>query len=411
MLVFIEKAPLKLITSDFMKNTKIIAGLPTNVWILTISQALMLSVSSLVVFVGGLVGSQLAPVENLATLPVASIVVGTALAIPPITLLMNTIGRKRSFFIIIFYSIFVAFLAGYSISISNFYLFTASTFLFGGTAACVMQFRFAAMESVSEELIPKAASMVLVGGIAAAFLGPEIAVFGKDLLNVEFAGSFIMLAGLFVLALLFLLAFKNPNFKQEKTELPQRPLKAIFQQRIFWVAMLSATIGYAIMSFIMTATPVHMHVMEGHSLEHTKWVIQSHIIAMFLPSLITAWIIKKIGIAKMMFTGLIAYVICIVIAFTGHHLVNYWVSLILLGVGWNFLFIGGTTLLPKAYTPGERFKVQAVNDFLVFGTQAVASLSAGWFIFALGWKTLLLFNLPFMVILWVVIWKWQKRPE
>jgi len=394
-----------------MKNTKLIAGLPSNVWILTIAQALMLSVSSLVVFVGGLVGSQLAPVENLATLPVASIVVGTAVAILPVTLLMNTIGRKRSFFIIITYSVFVAFLAGYSISISNFYLFVASTFLFGGTAACVMQFRFASMESVSEELIPKAASMVLVGGIAAAFLGPEIAVLGKDLLNVEFAGSFIMLSGLFIVAMLFLLAFKNPEYKEDKTEHPQRPLKIIFQQRIFWVAMLSATIGYAIMSFIMTATPVHMHVMEGHSLEHTKWVIQSHIIAMFLPSLITAWIIKKIGIVKMMFTGLVAYLICIVIAFAGHHLVNYWVSLVLLGVGWNFLFIGGTTLLPRAYNPGERFKVQAVNDFLVFGTQAVASLSAGWFIFAIGWKTLLLFNLPFMLFLWVVIWKWQNRKE
>jgi len=391
-----------------MKNTKLIAGLPTNVWILTIAQALMLSVSSLVVFVGGLVGSQLAPVENLATLPVASIVVGTAVAIPPVTLLMNTIGRRRSFFIIIAYSIIVAFLTGYSILISNFYLFVVSTFLFGGTAACVMQFRFASMESVSEDLIPKAASMVLVGGIAAAFLGPEIAVFGKDLLNVEFAGSFILLAGLFLIALLFLLAFKNPKYKEEKLELPQRPLKTIFQQRIFWVAMLSATIGYAIMSFIMTATPVHMHVMEGHTLEHTKWVIQSHIIAMFLPSLITAWIIKKIGITKMMITGLIAYLICIVIAFTGHHLANYWVSLVLLGIGWNFLFIGGTTLLPKAYNPSERFKVQAVNDFVIFGTQAVASLSAGWFIFAMGWKTLLLINLPFMLFLLIVILKWQN---
>jgi len=390
-----------------MKNGRIIAGLPTNVWILTIAQALILSVSSMVVFVGGLVGADLAPVENLATLPVASIVVGTAVTIPPVTLLMNTIGRRRSFFIIGIYSVLVAFLAGYAILSSNFYLFVFSTFLFGATYSCVMQFRFASMESVSEELIPKAASMVLVGGIAAAFLGPEIAVFGKDLLKVEFAGSFILLAGLFVVAMFFLLGFKNPITQEDKSENPQRPLKTILRQRIFWVALLSATIGYAIMSFIMTATPVHMHVMEGHSLEHTKWVIQSHIIAMFLPSLITAWIIKKLGIPKMMITGLIAYLICIVVAFAGHHLVNYWVSLVLLGVGWNFLFIGGTTLLPQAYKPSERFKVQAVNDFVIFGTQAVASLSAGWFIFAVGWKTLLLINLPFMLFLFVVIYRWQ----
>lgn len=394
-----------------MNNSKVFAGLPANVWILTTAQALILSVSSMVVFVGGLVGAKLAPVENLATLPVASVVVGTAITIPPVTLLMNTIGRRRSFFIIGIYSVLVAFLAAYSIVISNFYLFVFSTFLFGATYSCVMQFRFASMESVSENLIPKAASMVLVGGIAAAFLGPEIAVFGKDLLGVEFAGSFILLAGLFVIAMLFLLGFRNPVIKEEKSATQQRPLKTIMQQRVFWVALLAATIGYAIMSFIMTATPVHMHVMEGHSLEHTKWVIQSHIIAMFLPSLITAWIIKKLGIPLMMLIGLVAYIACIGIAFSGQHLLNYWISLVLLGIGWNFLFIGGTTLLPQAYKPSERFKVQAVNDFVIFGTQAVASLSAGWFIFALGWKTLLLMNLPFVLFLGFVILKWHSKTQ
>ena len=394
-----------------MNNSKVFAGLPANVWILTTAQALILSVSSMVVFVGGLVGAKLAPVENLATLPVASVVVGTAITIPPVTLLMNTIGRRRSFFIIGIYSVLVAFLAAYSIVISNFYLFVFSTFLFGATYSCVMQFRFASMESVSENLIPKAASMVLVGGIAAAFLGPEIAVFGKDLLGVEFAGSFILLAGLFVIAMLFLLGFRNPVIKEEKSATQQRPLKTIMQQRVFWVALLAATIGYAIMSFIMTATPVHMHVMEGHSLEHTKWVIQSHIIAMFLPSLITAWIIKKLGIPLMMLIGLVAYIACIGIAFSGQHLLNYWISLVLLGIGWNFLFIGGTTLLPPAYKPSERFKVQAVNDFVIFGTQAVASLSAGWFIFALGWKTLLLMNLPFVLFLGFVILKWHSKTQ
>ncbi len=193
-----------------MNNSTASARLPKNVWILTISQALILSVSSMVVFVGGLVGAQVAPVENLATLPVASIVVGTAVTIPPVTLLMNTIGRRRSFFILGIYSVLVAFLASYAISISSFYLFCFSTFLFGATYSCVMQFRFASMESVSEEQIPKAASMVLVGGIAAAFLGPEIAVFGKDILSVEFAGSFILLAGLFIVAMFFLTGFKNP---------------------------------------------------------------------------------------------------------------------------------------------------------------------------------------------------------
>ena len=355
---------------------------------------------------GGLVGTQLAPLENLATLPVASIVVGTAVTIPPVTLLMNTIGRRRSFFIIGIYSILVAFLASYAISISSFYLFCLSTFLFGATYSCVMQFRFASMESVGEELIPKAASMVLVGGIAAALLGPEIAVFGKDILPVEFAGSFLLLAGLFIIGLLFLTGFKNPAVQEEMVKTSQRPLKEIVSQRIFWVALLSATIGYAVMSFIMTATPVSMHVMEGHSLDHTKWVIQSHIVSMFLPSLIAAWVIKKLGLSKMMITGLIAYLICIAIAFAGKQLENYWISLVLLGIGWNFLFIGATTMLPQSYRLSERFKVQAVNDFVIFGVQAVASLSAGWFIFAVGWRILLLINLPFILFQLIVILKW-----
>ncbi len=385
-------------------------SLPRNVWILTISQALLLSVSSLVVFVGGLVGTKLAPLENLATLPVASIVVGTAVTIPPVTLLMNTIGRRKSFFVIGIFSIFVALLAAYSISISHFYLFCLSTFLLGAMYSCVMQFRFAAMESVPEKLIPKAASMVLVGGIAAAFIGPEIAMLGKDILNKEFAGSFVLMTALFAIGLAFLFWFRNPVAREKNEGDHQRPLKEIIKQRVFWVALLSATIGYAVMSFIMTATPVSMHVMDGHSLGHTKWVIQSHIVAMFLPSLVTAWIIKKLGVSKMMILGLIAYLFCIAIAFAGKQFGNYWISLVLLGVGWNFLFIGATTLLPLTYNPSERFKVQAVNDFVIFGTQAVASLSAGWFIFAVGWENLLLLTLPFIVFQLIVVFSW-KTPD
>ena len=385
-------------------------GLPKNVWLLTFSQALFLSVSSLVVFAGGLVGTQLAPIENLATLPVASIVIGTALTIPPVNLLMKFVGRRKAFFILALFSILVAFFASYAISISSFYLFCLSTFLLGTTYSTVLQFRFAAMESVNKELLPKAASMVLVGGIAAAFLGPEIAVLGKDLLSVEYAGSFILLAALFAVGIIFLVGFKTPVFKEEKVEEEtQRPIKAIVKQPTFWIAMLSATIGYAVMSFIMTATPVSMHVMDGHTLGHTKWVVQSHIIAMFLPSLFTAWIIKKVGIYRMMIGGLIIYLLCIGIAFVSQDLSNYWISLVLLGVGWNFLFIGGTTLLPQSYRPNERFKVQALNDFVIFGIQAIASLSAGWFIYAVGWNMLLLINLPFIFFLLVILTiRWRK---
>jgi hypothetical protein len=272
-----------------------------------------------------------------------------------------------------------------------------------------MQFRFAAMESVPAKLIPSAASSVLLGGIAAAFIGPETALFGKDLFQTDFLGSFILLAGLFLVALLVLLAFKNPKLEQETVPLVSRSLREISTQPIFWVAISSAAVGYMIMSFIMTATPVSMHVMDGHSLSQTKWVIQSHIVAMYLPSLFTAWIVNRLGILKMMIVGLIAYLICIAIAYSGHYLSNYWISLILLGIGWNFLFIGGTTLLPQSYRPNERFKVQALNEFVVFGTQAIAALSAGWIVYAIGWELMLLFTLPIIFAQLVFVMRWKVR--
>ncbi|MFZ1806780.1 MAG: MFS transporter [Cyclobacteriaceae bacterium] len=362
----------------------------------------------MVVFAGGLIGTRLAPIDKLSTLPIACMVIGTACAVVPVTFLMKRLGRKRSFIFILIYSILISLLAAYTIYLQAFYYFCASTFLFGVTNACVMQFRFAAMESVKPELIPNAASSVLLGGIAAAFIGPEAAVFGKDLFATEFLGSFLLLAILFVIALLVLLGFKNSKIELVEFENAPRTMKVISKQPVFWVAVLSAAVGYMIMSFIMTATPVSMHVMDGHSLSQTKWVIQSHIVAMYLPSIFAAWIVKKLGITKMMIYGLVAYLICLAIAYSGHHLGNYWISLILLGVGWNFLFIGGTTLLPQSYLPNERFKVQAFNEFVVFGTQAIASLSAGWIVYAVGWEVMLLFTLPIIFIQLIIIIRWSS---
>lgn len=380
-------------------------SLPKNVWVLTLGLALMMSASSLVVFVGGLVGTTLAPSPNLATLPVAAIIVGTALATIPVALFMKRFGRRRTFLSIITFSILISLLAAYSIHIQSFYLFCASLALIGISVASLNQFRFAAMESVAFDQIPKAASTVLLGGIAAAFVGPEIAVKGRDLFEQPFTGSFLLLSCLFVLGFVIISFFQNAKPVSQESAIPGRSLLEIIKQPIFWTAVLCAMMGYAVMSFIMTATPVSMHVMDGHSLEDTKWVIQSHIVAMFLPSLITAWIIKKIGIKTMMLTGIAAFAICIGIAYSGHHVGHYWGSLVLLGIGWNFLFIGGTTLLPQAYQDNERFKVQALNEFMIFGTQATAALSAGFVVHAIGWENMLLTTIPLLLIPLVAILK------
>lgn len=370
-----------------------------------------MSVTSLVVFVGGIAGTRLAPVEKLATLPVAMMIIGTASSVVPITMLMKRLRRKKSFILLLVYSILVAFLAAHALKIESFYWFCFSTFLFGATNACVMQFRFAAMESVSTDLMPAAASTVLLGGIVAAFVGPETALMGRNLLDSEFSGSFILMSGLFLIGLLILLKFENPVFAVAEVKSQPRSLREISKQSVFWIAVTAAATGYAVMSFIMTATPVSMHVMDHHSLQNTKWVIQSHIVAMYLPSLIASWIIARVGITRMMIVGLIAYALCIGIAFSGHELVNYWVSLVLLGVGWNFLFIGGTALLPTSYRPEERFRVQGLNEFVVFGTQALAALSAGWFVFTLGWETMLLCTIPILIIQLVLIIRWMMQPR
>jgi MFS family permease len=163
------------------------------------------------------------------------------------------------------------------------------------------------------------------------------------------------------------------------------------------------------MSFVMTATPISMHVMDGFSLHHTKFVIQSHVIAMFLPSLFTAFIVKYLGISRMMILGVVFFLVSIAIAYLNHNLNNYWVSLVLLGLGWNFLFIGGTSLLPQSYHENENYKVQSLNDFLVFGFQALAALSAGWFVFNFSWEVTLLSVIPILILqLWLLVW-WLKH--
>ena len=370
-----------------------------------------MSASSMIVFIGGIIGAKLSPTDSLSTLPVASVVVGTALAIIPVTSLMKHLGRFKSFQFIFILSILNTLFTSYALYLTNFYLFCLSTLMYGVTIACVMQFRFAAMESVSINLHAKAASVVLLGGIAAAFIGPEAAIAGRDLFSIEFIGSFLLLGSLFFIGLILLLWFQNTTFESIHNHKNQRPLMTIAKQYNFWVAILSATLGYAIMSFIMTATPVSMHHINGHSLDSTKWVIQSHIVAMFLPSLLAAWIIEKLGLFKMMIAGVICFVICILIAFIDQEVINYWISLVFLGIGWNFLFIGGTTLLPGTYRDSERFKVQAFNDFIIFSCQAISSLSAGWFVFAIGWKAMILLCLPLLIIHSIVLIRFKLKPR
>jgi len=386
--------------------------LPKNVWILTACQSLFMSLSVFMVFVAGIIGSELSPTKSLSTLPIATIVVGTALSVIPVIRLMSIFGRKKVFLSSCIYSIVLIGLCIFSVSKEIFFLFSFASFCLGATVATMMQFRFAAIESVSPKQRVSATAVVLLGGLISAFLGTEIATIGKNLFDTDFVGSFVLLAILFIVAFVLMAFFEPAVTFKEQIDQSKRSLTNIVQQGSFIVAVSAATTGYVVMSFIMTATPVSMHVMDGHSLHHTKLVLQSHVIAMFLPSLFTAYIVKYIGLTRMMLLGVLLLFFSVFIAFMSHALINYWWSLVLLGLGWNFLFIGGTNLLPQSYNENEKFKVQSTNDFLVFGFQAFAALSAGWFVFNFSWEVVLLSVLPLLFLqLLVLLWWFLKKPN
>jgi MFS family permease len=323
--------------------------------------------------------------------------------------MMQRFGRKKIFMANTIFAVGAASLATLSIQLQSFALFCGAVALLGASMAAVQQYRFAAMESVESDLMPRAASQVLLGGLVAAFLGPELGVFGRNLMSAEYAGSFALLSVLYVMTFLLLTGYQNVDVRVEKEESEGRSMPEIMRQPALWAAILGATVGYSVMTLIMTATPISMHVMDGHSLTNTKWVIQSHIAAMYLPSFVTPWLIRRFGIAKLMLAGLIIMGGCVAAAWAGQALFHYWFALILLGIGWNFLFIGGTSLLPRTYERPERFKVQALNEFTVFGAQALASLSAGWLIFEWGWHPMLMAALPLLLLQLGVISIWRSR--
>jgi MFS family permease len=243
-------------------------------------------------------------------------------------------------------------------------------------------------------------SFVLVGGIAAGFLGPEIVRRthtgpGEG----QYTTAFVVLAGLYLTVILLMLFLNEMVIGQESVRGAERGLWQIVSQPVFIIALASGVVANGVMTFIMTATPVNMHVNHGFNLDQTAWVIQSHVIAMYLPSLFTGILVQRLGLLRLMGAGLAAMLVCVALAWAGQDLGHYWWALVLLGVGWNFLYVSGTTLLTRAYQPSERYKTQATNDFTVFGIQAVASLSAGAVLFTTGWNTLVLLTLPFLLAL------------
>ncbi len=391
-----------------------IINLPKNVILLFWVQPLVLAPTSVIVFVGGLIAVKIAPEPSYATLPLVLMIIGTALSSIPVAFILKALGRKKGTYLGFSISLVAALLGILATTLGNFSLLLITSLLFGVSVAFVLQLRFAAMESVSDiKDVPNALSFLMIGGVFSAFLGPEIAVVAKDWLESPYgyAGSFLGLGIFNLIAMLIFSMYENTQPKLENIEPTQRSLFEIISQPIFIVSVSSAAIAYGVMSFIMTATPLSMHEVSGHSLSNTKWVIQSHIAAMYLPSFFVGALINRFGLKKILFIGTLIYAVMISIALLGQHLMHYWWALVLLGIGWNFLFTSGTVMLNSSYHQGEKFKTQAINDFIVFGIQAIASLSAGWILFKFGWDTIAYTAIPAILLMMLILLWYQHSSK
>lgn len=365
------------------------------VWPLFICQSLSFSCVTQMIFSVSIVGKDLGG-EAWATLPIALIPIGTALGILPATKLMSIYGRRSVFSIFLLGLSISNLLAAYAIASQSFLFLGVASLCVGISLSALSQLRFAAMELVEKEQQAGAASVVLLGGIVAAGLGPELGLATSEMFTEQFVGSYMIMAGMAFIAIPFLYPVAG-KVVLSKEKVVGRSLSVLLQQNSFLVAVSAAAVAYSVMSFVMTATPISMHEHFGFSLADTKWVIQSHILAMFLPSLFSAWLVKYLGISKMMWLGLIAFALAIVVAFFNQTLMAFWFALVCLGLGWNFLYVGATVLLPSTHTEDEKYKAQGFNDFVVFTVQSTVALSAGLLLSLLGWQWMLLCSLPLLL--------------
>lgn len=381
------------------------------VFMLSGAQALFMSATSLLMTVTALTGSLLADDPGLATLPLAIQFVGVMCATIPASLFMGRVGRKMGFFIGYMIGVAASLLAVYAIFQNDFWLFTAASFGLGINNAFGAFLRFAAAECVDRPHRPNAISYVLAGGLVAAFLGPWLATQTKELFEpILFAGGFLAMGILYALAagVVLLVRFKK-DIPSDEVHGPARPLKEIARQPAFITAILSGTIGYGIMSLVMTATPLAM-VACGFDFNQAAFVIQWHVVGMFLPSFFTGKLINRFGVLNIILIGALLNGVCMAITLSGIEMMHFWLGLVILGVGWNFMFIGGSALLTECYRDTERAKVQALNDFLVFACVAAASFSSGALQNNLGWDWVnMVIAAPLSIALMAVIWLIAKR--
>jgi len=364
-----------------------------NIGLLATAQALLLTNGVTLVAINGLLGLQLATDQRLATLPITTYVIGAALAALPAALFMKSRGRRAGFMLGAAFGIAGALVSALAVVAASFWLLCLGTVFAGIYNAFGQQYRFAAVDAAPAGWTSKAISLTLAGGIVGGVIGPQVGVLTRDLLPSTFLASYLALAVLAALAMLIASRLDIPLPALGEQQAAGRPFSEIARQPAFVVAVLAAACGYATMNLLMTATPLAMDIC-GLSFADTAFVLQWHVIGMFAPSFFTGQLIKRYGVLGVLLVGAALLLLCIGIALSGVSLMHFWWALLLLGVGWNFLFVGGTTLLIETCRPEEKAKVQGSNDFIVLGVQGLTSFAAGLLVTGGGWATLSLLALP-----------------
>lgn len=383
------------------KLDQALAAAKRNVAILATAQAIQGAVAPISISLGALAGYQLLGLDkSLATAPVTGFNVGTALGAVLIAMVTRWIGRKNAFMVGSLLAAIGATIAAVAFLRSSFWLFATALMLLGMSAGFVQKFRFAAADASPSFYKPKAISWILVGGVVSAVIGPEIAIWMRDSLpGVPFAGAFLSIIPLALVGLLVLSFLKLPKATdQHGSDVPSRPLLQIIGTQRFATGLVCGIGSYALMTFMMTGAPLAMVIGCGYSTEMSTLGIQWHVLAMFAPSFVTGRLISRFGVEKIVAAGLVILMACALVAASGIAIWNFWLSLILLGVGWNFGFIGSTAIVASSYAPSEADKVQGFHDIVLFSIVALASLSAGKVFTNFGWTTMTFVIWPVTVV-------------
>jgi len=356
-----------------------------NVGLLAACQAMLFTNNATLIAINGLAGLALAPHASLATLPVTCWVIGGAVTTMPASLYMKKVGRRSGLIRGASVGIIGAAICASAIWQASFWLLCFGALVWGTYNAFGQYYRFVAAEVAAPDFRATAVSLVLAGGLVGGIVGPTLSRFTVDLIGPKFAGAYLALIVFALITMVILSRIRIPNPTAAEQAASGRPLSVIAAQPKYIVAVMSAAISYGVMNFLMTSTPIAMGVC-GHPYSDAAFVISSHVVAMFAPSFVTGGLIRRAGAIPVMLAGAALNVVCIGVALAGVAVANFWWALVLLGVGWNFLYIGATTLLTETYRPEERAKAQGANEFAIFAMMAISSFSSGMIVTNAGWE-------------------------